>query len=226
MMGEQINSIPANKYAFGSVDIRSINKAMPSASAVGCGRVHDKPVRSRELLECMQRVLAGERGNGKWNAADDYARRIESAGCATTLQGKNLLVEDNLVNKRCVALFGTHGPRYASLQRPGSVNAFSEDQFNFLMDVQMPIMMGSPPPARSANWKPLNPVKVAHCVHRCGVMLMRCAATQNAAKRPAWMLFNQAYRDRAATRNTATVRNGRTQRAKHDAARCHKNGCA
>ncbi|MGH8188260.1 MAG: response regulator, partial [Steroidobacteraceae bacterium] len=105
-----------------------------------------KPIKARELVDCLERVLAH-------SAADWHVQSqpiITRGGLVATEQkgrygGKVLLVEDNTINQRVAQRFLERLGCDVALAADGqqAVEACSRDMYDIvLMDMQMPVMDG------------------------------------------------------------------------------------
>jgi PAS domain S-box-containing protein len=105
-----------------------------------------KPVRTRELLDCLDKALAHE--------AQDWHMRSQPIITRGTLiaddskrqySGKVLLVEDNEINQRVARRFLERLGCEVSVVGDGrqAIEAYQKDSYGFiLMDMQMPVMDG------------------------------------------------------------------------------------
>jgi two-component system sensor histidine kinase/response regulator len=147
MMGERINSNPrlsnTRLVALTSLDRQGDAQRF---RGLGFAAYMTKPVRSRELLECMQRVLAGEARQWQMESQPMITRGVlNQLDAQQRFKGKILLVEDNLVNQKVASRYLERMGCTVRIAHNGleGVNAFEEDRFDLiLMDVQMPIMDG------------------------------------------------------------------------------------
>ncbi len=147
MLGEQINSDPhlsrARVVLLTSMDQREDVRRFASMGFAG---YLSKPVRPRELFQCLERVLA--RKSQEWHAQTlpmVTRTALQQQAAQKRYSGRVLLVEDNLVNQKV-------GRRY--LERMGcevvvaengadAVKAMETAAFRLvLMDLQMPVMDG------------------------------------------------------------------------------------
>jgi two-component system, sensor histidine kinase and response regulator len=147
MLGEQINSDPhlsrARVVLLTSMDRHDDVRRFASMGFAG---YLSKPVRPRELFQCLEKVLA--RKSQEWHAQTHpmvTRNALRQQGTNKRYSGRVLLVEDNVVNQKV-------GRRY--LERMGcevvvaengaeAVSAFEGGKFSMvLMDLQMPVMDG------------------------------------------------------------------------------------
>jgi two-component system sensor histidine kinase/response regulator len=115
-------------------------------AAMGFAGYLSKPVRARELLACLDKVLARE-------AHDFHAQThpivtsnaLHGNAAARRFSGRVLLVEDNVVNQKVARRFLERLGCEVMLAENGAeaVTAFEQGGFQLvLMDVQMPVMDG------------------------------------------------------------------------------------
>ena len=115
-------------------------------AALGFAAYLTKPLRSRELLECLDRVLSCEAKQWHLQSQPIVTRgTLSIAEDSLRLHGRVLLVEDNPVNQKvAVRLLERMGCSVRIADNGAeAVKAFSESQFDLvLMDLQMPVMDG------------------------------------------------------------------------------------
>ena len=147
MLGEQINSDPhlsrARVVLLTSMDRHEDVRRFTSMGFAG---YLSKPVRPRELFQCLEKVLA--RKSQEWHAQTlpmVTRTALQQQAAQKRYCGRVLLVEDNVVNQKV-------GRRY--LERMGcevvvaengaeAVTSIEAGKFNIvLMDLQMPVMDG------------------------------------------------------------------------------------
>jgi two-component system, sensor histidine kinase and response regulator len=146
MLGEQINSDP-HLARTRIVLLTSMDRHgdVGRFAAMGFAGYLSKPVRPRELLACLERVLS--RYAEEWHA---QTHPIITLGVAqqsprAPLAGKVLLVEDNAVNQKVARRFLERMGCEVTVAENGleGVRAFENGTFRLvLMDVQMPFMDG------------------------------------------------------------------------------------
>jgi len=147
MLGERINSNPllANTRL---VTLTSLDRQGDAQRfrALGFAAYMTKPVRSRDLLDCMQRVLAGEARQWQMESQPMITRSVlNQLDAQQRFQGKILLVEDNVVNQKVASRYLERMGCTVRIAHNGleGVAAFEEDRFDLIfMDVQMPVMDG------------------------------------------------------------------------------------
>jgi two-component system, sensor histidine kinase and response regulator len=113
---------------------------------IGFAAYLTKPVRARELKECLDRVLALEANEWRLRSQPMVTRNVLSDSFGEARYGgRVLLVEDNIVNQqvaqRCLERLGC----YVQTVNDGlaGVNAYKEERFDLiLMDMQMPVLDG------------------------------------------------------------------------------------
>jgi CheY-like chemotaxis protein len=105
-----------------------------------------KPIRSRELFDCIDRVLARETREWRVHTQPIATRAALPNGKQTaTFKGSVLLVEDNAVNQKVAARILERMGCTVRIAEDGekAVQAFQEARFDLiLMDLQMPVMDG------------------------------------------------------------------------------------
>lgn len=115
-------------------------------AALGFAAYLTKPLRSRELLECLDRVLSCEAKQWHLQSQPIVTRgTLSIADSSLRLHGRVLLVEDNPVNQKvAVRLLERMGCSVRIADNGAeAVKAFSESSFDLvLMDLQMPVMDG------------------------------------------------------------------------------------
>ncbi|HEY8538263.1 MAG TPA: response regulator, partial [Steroidobacteraceae bacterium] len=146
-LGERINADPhlsnARVVILTSVDRHGDIRRFASLGFAG---YLTKPIRARELFDCLDRVLAREAK--EWHLqSQPIVTRATLVGNESPrrYEGNVLLVEDNPVNQKVAVRFlermGCH-VRVADNGAEG-VKAFQEGKFDIiLMDLQMPVMDG------------------------------------------------------------------------------------
>jgi PAS domain S-box-containing protein len=147
MLGEQImnsKEIPATRLVL----LTSLDRSgdMQRFADIGFSAYLTKPVRTRELLDCLEKALAR-------NAQDWYMRSqpIITRGTLIATEnkrqytGKVLLVEDNAINQRVARRFLERLGCEVHVVGDGqqAVERYQREAFGFiLMDMQMPVMDG------------------------------------------------------------------------------------
>jgi PAS domain S-box-containing protein len=109
--------------------------------AMGCAGQLLKPVRTGELLECLDRVISG--GSSSAVPATPVVQCNEARG--RRYRGKVLLTEDNVVNQKVAARFLERLGCSVQIAADGAqaVQACQRQRFDLiLMDLQMPVMDG------------------------------------------------------------------------------------
>jgi two-component system sensor histidine kinase/response regulator len=105
-----------------------------------------KPIRARELFECMDRVLACEAKEWHLQSQPIITRgTLVSDEAMRRYQGHVLLVEDNPVNQKVAVRFLERMGCHVRVADNGAdaVKAYREARFDLiLMDLQMPVMDG------------------------------------------------------------------------------------
>jgi len=147
MLGERINADPQLSRAR-IVMLTSMDRHgdMKQFTAMGFAGYLSKPVRARELFDCLDRVLA--RDAHEWHT---HHQPLVTRGTlheeltAQKFSGRVLLVEDNAVNQKVAKQFLQRLGCEVEIADNGAegFKAYQRDQFNIvLMDLQMPIMDG------------------------------------------------------------------------------------
>jgi PAS domain S-box-containing protein len=147
MLGEQImrsREIPATRLVL----LTSLDRSgdVQRFADIGFSAYLTKPVRTRELLECLEKALARD-------ATDWYMRSqpiitrgtLVATDARRHYTGKVLLVEDNAINQRVARRFLERLGCEVRVVGDGlqAVQAYQQETFDFiLMDMQMPVMDG------------------------------------------------------------------------------------
>jgi PAS domain S-box-containing protein len=146
-LGERINADPRTARSR-IVMLTSVDASgdVRRFAALGFAAYLTKPVRTAELLECLDRVLSCDAKQWHLQSQPLVTRgRLSARDTARRRRGRVLLVEDNPVNQKvAVRLLERMGctVRVADNGAEG-VKAFSEGSFEIvLMDLQMPVMDG------------------------------------------------------------------------------------
>ena len=147
MLGERIAAEPRLSSAR-LVLLTSLDRKDDHARFVSMGFAAylTKPVRARELRECLQHVLA--HGGGEWNTGTHaLAARgtLENVAAQRQYGGRVLVVEDNPVNQKVAQRFLERLGCTVRVAANGAeaVEACSSERFDLvLMDMQMPVMDG------------------------------------------------------------------------------------
>jgi len=146
MLGERINTDPALSHAR-VVLLTSMDRHgdLGRFASMGFAGYLSKPIRMRELLRCLDKVLA--RDAHEWHARTHpivTANAIQ-ARATKPFSGKVLLVEDNPVNQKVGQRFLERLGCEVSVAENGleCIEAWEQGDFDLvLMDVQMPVMDG------------------------------------------------------------------------------------
>ncbi|MFL6620641.1 MAG: PAS domain-containing protein [Povalibacter sp.] len=104
-----------------------------------------KPVKARELLECIDRVLSRDAKEWHLQSQPIVTRGTLSGGDVRRYEGHVLLVEDNPVNQKVAVRFLERMGCKVRVADNGAegVKAWQEARFDIvLMDLQMPVMDG------------------------------------------------------------------------------------
>jgi two-component system sensor histidine kinase/response regulator len=146
-LGERINSDPhlsnARVVILTSVDRHGDIRRFASLGFAG---YLTKPIRARELFECLDRVLAREAKEWHLQSQPIVTRgTLVGSDSAKRYDGNVLLVEDNPVNQKVAVRFLERMGCRVRVADNGAegVKAFQEGKFDLiLMDLQMPVMDG------------------------------------------------------------------------------------
>ncbi|WP_116808845.1 hybrid sensor histidine kinase/response regulator [Steroidobacter cummioxidans] len=114
-------------------------------AALGFAAYLTKPIRARELLECLDRVLAHDAKTWHMKSQPIVTRNTLAAHIAEAYRGTVLLVEDNAVNQKVAVRFLERMGCTVRVADNGveAVRACEETTFDLiLMDLQMPVMDG------------------------------------------------------------------------------------
>jgi CheY-like chemotaxis protein/HPt (histidine-containing phosphotransfer) domain-containing protein len=147
MLGEQImkaSDIPPTRLML----LTSLDRSgdMQRFADIGFSAYLTKPVRTRELLDCLNRALS--RGAEDWHM---HSQPIITRGTLVANEvkrvysGRVLLVEDNAINQRVARRFLERLGCEVHVVGDGkqAVEAFERNSYGFiLMDMQMPVMDG------------------------------------------------------------------------------------
>jgi two-component system sensor histidine kinase/response regulator len=114
-------------------------------AALGFAAYLTKPIRARELLDCLDRVLAHDASQWHMQSQPIVTRNTLAAHIAEAYRGTVLLVEDNAVNQKVAVRFLERMGCTVRVADNGveAVRACEETTFDLvLMDLQMPVMDG------------------------------------------------------------------------------------
>ena len=147
MLGERINADPHFSQAR-LIMLTSLDRQgdMHRFASLGFAGYLTKPVRARELFECLDRVLAREAHEWHLQSQPIVTRStLWDTDATRRYHGRVLLVEDNAVNQKVAGRFLERlgcEVRVADNGEEG-VKAFQEGEYDIvLMDLQMPVMDG------------------------------------------------------------------------------------
>jgi len=147
MLAERIGATPALANTR-LVILTSLDRQgdTPRFAALGFAAFLTKPVRVRELLDCVQRVLSGEARQWQMESRPMITRNtLSEARSQQRLSGHVLVVEDNIVNQKVAARFLERLGCTVRVAEDGEegVKACLAERFDIvLMDLQMPVMDG------------------------------------------------------------------------------------
>jgi PAS domain S-box-containing protein len=147
MLGEQIMKArdipPMHLMLLTSLD-RSGD--MQRFAVIGFAAYLTKPVRSRELIECLHRALSHDAQDWHMHSQPIITRgTLVATEVKRRYSGRVLLVEDNAINQRVARRFLERLGCEVQVVGDGAqaIEAFQHDTFGFiLMDMQMPVMDG------------------------------------------------------------------------------------
>ena len=124
-------------------------------SEAGFAATLNKPIRRRELIECISRVLAGSESEWHMRTGRVVAARTQ-APTRQRFQGRVLVVEDNPVNQKVAARFLELLGCGVRLAKNGAecLDACRHERFDLvLMDLQMPVMDGVTAATTLREWE-------------------------------------------------------------------------
>jgi signal transduction histidine kinase/DNA-binding response OmpR family regulator len=145
-LGERINTDPTISSAR-VVMLTSVDRHGDIAkyAALGFAAYLTKPIRTRELLDCLDRVLRCDAKQWHLQSQPIITRGMLSAAGTHRYDGTILLVEDNPVNQKVALRFLERMGFKVRIADNGleGVKAFADGHFDIvLMDLQMPVMDG------------------------------------------------------------------------------------
>ncbi|MBC7982625.1 MAG: response regulator, partial [Candidatus Obscuribacterales bacterium] len=146
-LGEVINA-DAELAATRLILLTSLDRAgdQQRFANIGFAAYLTKPVRARELKECLERVLVRSASEWHLHSQPLVTRNVLTDALGEpTYSGLVLLVEDNEVNQRVAQKYLERLGCHVRAVDDGSlsVHAFKEERFDLiLMDMQMPVMDG------------------------------------------------------------------------------------
>jgi PAS domain S-box-containing protein len=146
-LGERINADPSISNAR-IVILTSLDRHgdIRRFASLGFAGYLTKPVRARELFDCLDRVLAREAKEWHLQSQPIITRgTLVSDESVRRYEGHVLLVEDNPVNQKVAVRFLERMGCHVCVADNGAagVRAFQEGRFDLiLMDLQMPVMDG------------------------------------------------------------------------------------
>ncbi len=147
MLGEQImkaRDIPPTRLML----LTSLDRSgdMQRFADIGFSAYLTKPVRTRELLDCLNRALSREAEDWHMHSQPIITRGTLVANEVKRMySGRVLLVEDNAINQRVARRFLERLGCEVQVVGDGkqAVEAFERNTYGFiLMDMQMPVMDG------------------------------------------------------------------------------------
>lgn len=160
-----------------------------SFAAMGFTAYLTKPIRSRDLRDCLQRVLSTDA-----SAANPHEQRFNSQrgnhtiSAAERYVGNVLLVDDNTINQQVGRRFLERMGLTVTVANDGAeaVNAYQANYFDMtnafdmiFMDLQMPVMDGYEATRRIRDFEAWNPRKpiIALTANAMSGQMERCIAS-------------------------------------------------
>ena len=147
MLGEQIvkaRDIPPTRLML----LTSLDRSgdMQRFAQIGFSAYLTKPVRTRELLQCLNRALSHEAEDWHMHSQPIITRgTLVATETRRQYSGQVLLVEDNAINQRVARRFLERLGCEVQVVGDGreAVEAYERNRYTFiLMDMQMPVMDG------------------------------------------------------------------------------------
>ncbi len=184
MLGERINADPQLSHAR-LVLLTSMDRHGDAQrfAAMGFAAYLTKPIRARELRDCLQQVLS--RDAQAWRDPSQSlitrALLLEHAAAAR-FAGKVLLVDDNAINQKVAGRFLERMGLAVHMAADGAeaVTAFETGNFDMVfMDLQMPVMDGFEATRRIRDfegWRKRTPI-IALTANAMSGQLERCLAS-------------------------------------------------
>jgi len=184
MLATRITAMP-DLAALPLILLTSMDRQSDSLTfgAMGFAAYLIKPIRSRDLRDCLMRVLGAELPALESNTMRN--RRLVLPGDKAITErfiGKALLVDDNLVNQQVGRRFLERLGLSVELASDGAeaVQAYQGGSFDIVfMDLQMPVMDGYEATRRIRDfeaWRPRKPI-VALTANAMHGQMERCIAT-------------------------------------------------
>jgi CheY-like chemotaxis protein/HPt (histidine-containing phosphotransfer) domain-containing protein len=119
---------------------------MQRFAEIGFSAYLTKPVRTRELLDCLSRALSHDASDWHMHSQPIITRgTLVAVETRRTYSGRVLLVEDNAINQRVARRFLERLGCEVQVVGDGqqAVDAYQRNSYGFvLMDMQMPVMDG------------------------------------------------------------------------------------
>lgn len=183
MLGEHINADPSFSQTR-LVLLTSMDRHGDAQrfASMGFAAYLTKPVRARELRDCLNRVLAREQHEWRSQSQMLLTRNaIKEHAAGLRYQGTVLLVDDNSVNQKVATRFLERLGLTVIVANDGAeaVKLFETDQFSLVfMDLQMPVMDGFEATRRIRDcegWRPRTPI-IALTANAMSGQMERCLA--------------------------------------------------
>jgi CheY-like chemotaxis protein/HPt (histidine-containing phosphotransfer) domain-containing protein len=151
-------------------------------ASMGFAAYLTKPIRTRELRDCLQRVLSVDSQRLHSQTQRLTRPKIREGIAAERYLGNVLLVDDNLVNQQVGSRFLERMGLTVTLASDGAeaVKAYETHSFDMIfMDLQMPIMDGFEATRRIRDFEAWNPRKpiIALTANALSGQLERCIAS-------------------------------------------------
>jgi CheY-like chemotaxis protein len=179
-IAEQPDLAPLPLVLLTSMDRQSDSQTF---AAMGFAAYLIKPVRSRDLRDCLLRVLGADHALPDTLPLHANQRTADGKKIATQrFAGKALLVDDNLVNQQVGRRFLERLGLTVELASDGAeaVAAYQAGNFDIVfMDLQMPVMDGYEATRRIRDfeaWRPRKPI-IALTANAMSGQMERCIAT-------------------------------------------------
>jgi PAS domain S-box-containing protein len=184
MLGERINADPSlSRLRLILLTSMDRHGDAPRFAAMGFAAYLTKPIRARELRECLERVLSRSAEEWRQQRRPLLTRNaIKEQVAAQRYEGKVLLVDDNLVNQKVAGrllermgvtvVMANDGAEAVTLYQAGGYDLV-------FMDLQMPVMDGFEATRRIRDfeaWRPRTAI-IALTANAMVGQLERCLAS-------------------------------------------------
>ncbi|MGC3981831.1 MAG: PAS domain-containing protein [Steroidobacteraceae bacterium] len=151
-------------------------------AAMGFAAYLTKPIRARELRDCLQRVLARDAQAWRDQSQPLTQGAIQEQVAAERFSGRILLVDDNTVNQKVAGHFLERMGLTVVIANDGTeaIKAYESQDFDLVfMDLQMPVMDGFEATRRIRDfeaWRPRTPI-IALTANAMSGQMQRCLAS-------------------------------------------------